>query len=213
MNNFLLIRFFALVLGLLFGLPDAAVAQTVLPDQSEASRPTQANTSLQSDNLKRLLREREELIKEYAFYNAQNSNFWGKKSKKDLLHIVDALKGIINKDTEIINEINTLNMQKQSQISSEKIKIETEKKRIESQVVDDKRVVNENFYELKSQLQNLQNLQKVKQRQINDLEESLLDAQDRNQDLQQLLAVSAVVLLGMLFFILYLRRPRPRKKR
>jgi len=158
---------------------------------------TGLNAIAQTENLNRLMRERQEIIKEYEFYNAQNSNFWGKKSKKDLLHIIDALKAIINKDSEIINEVNTLNManlKKQAEIV-------VEKKKIENQVVDDKRVVNDNFYELKNQIKAFENQQKVKQRQYNDLQERLQEAQEKNLELQKILAIGAVVLLGLLVYL------------
>ena len=64
----------------------------------------------QDDKLTTLLGEREQLILKYQFYNNQNSNFWGKKSKKDLVQIIQTLKNIINKDSEIIREINTMNL-------------------------------------------------------------------------------------------------------
>ena len=57
------------------------------------------------DNMTRLLKERDELHKAYAHYNEQNSSLFGKKSKKDLLNIINTLKEIINKDTEIIREV------------------------------------------------------------------------------------------------------------
>lgn len=57
------------------------------------------------DKMTRLLKERDELHKAYEHYNEQNSSLFGKKSKKDLLNIINTLKEIINKDTEIIREV------------------------------------------------------------------------------------------------------------
>jgi hypothetical protein len=163
----------------------------------------------QTENLNRLMRERQELIKEYEFYNSQNSNFWGKKSKKDLMHIIEALKGTINKDSEIINEIHSLNLnqqKKQAEITVEKLKIE-------NQVVGDKRVVNDNFYELKNQIQGLENRLKLKQREINGMQERIQEAQEKNLDLQKILALGAVLLLGMVVYTFTLRKKRSPQKR
>ena len=90
--------------------------------------------------LSQLLAEREKIHQEYTFLNAQNSNFWGKKSKKDLLKIIDTLKEIIRKDSEIIREVNNESLKRQAQIT-------VEKERIQNQVINDKRVVNDNFYD------------------------------------------------------------------
>jgi CRISPR/Cas system-associated endoribonuclease Cas2 len=120
----------------------------------------------QEDKLSVLLGEREQLILEYQFYNQQNSNFWGKKSKKDLLQIIQTLKNIINKDSEIIREINTASLKKRAQTQVEATKIK-------QQVVDDQRLNLENLHQLKQDLASLQNRQKVKDRQLVQLREEL----------------------------------------
>lgn len=162
----------------------------------------------QPENLKRLMREREQIIKEYEYYNAQNSNFWGKKSKKDLLHIIEALKAIINKDSEIINEVNLLNLNN----IKKQAEIVVEKKKIENAVVDDKRVVNDNFYELKNQIRTLESQQKSKQRQVNEMQERVMEAQEKNLELQKMLALGVVVLLVLVIYVFYLRGKIPVKK-
>lgn len=153
----------------------------------------------QEDNLQRLLREREALNQQYQYYNAQNSNFWGKKSKKDLLKIIDTLKEIINKDSEIIREINISSLKKQAQVT-------VERNKIQNQVIDDKLIVTDNFYELKTQLNNLQNVQKVKQREINNLQERLVAAQKYKNSSDKLLALAALVLAVLILYIFTLRR-------
>ncbi|TXK45781.1 hypothetical protein FVR03_11855, partial [Pontibacter qinzhouensis] len=59
----------------------------------------------QNERLAALMEEREQLVMEYQFYNQQNSNFWGKKSKADLMNIIETLKKIINKDSELISAV------------------------------------------------------------------------------------------------------------
>ncbi|MDB5263899.1 MAG: hypothetical protein JWQ14_3182 [Adhaeribacter sp.] len=171
------------------------------PAWAQDSVNTAPATVSPTENLNRLLRERAQMIKEYEFYNAQNSNFWGKKSKKDLLHIIDALKGVINKDSEIIREINTVSMKKQAQITVAKTQVENQKKQIEDQVVGDKQVITDNLYALKTQIGNMENQQKVKQRQMNVLEARLNDSKDKIQELQQLLGLSVLAILGLVVYI------------
>lgn len=171
------------------------------PAWAQDSVNTAPATVSPTENLNRLLRERAQMIKEYEFYNAQNSNFWGKKSKKDLLNIIDALKGVINKDSEIIREINTVSMKKQAQITVAKTQVENQKKQIEDQVVGDKQVITDNLYALKTQIGNMENQQKVKQRQMNVLEARLNDSKDKIQELQQLLGLSVLAILGLVVYI------------
>ena len=173
----------------------------------------QPATASITENLNRLLRERAQMIKEYEFYNSQNSNFWGKKSKKDLMKIIDALKGVINKDSEIIKEINMVSLKRQTQMVVAKTQAENQKKQIENQVIDDKRVVVDNLYAYKTQIQNMENQQKVKQRQMNVLEERLNDSKEKVQELQQLLGFSVVAILGLAIFAMVRGNNKSRKKR
>jgi CRISPR/Cas system-associated endoribonuclease Cas2 len=57
------------------------------------------------DNMAKLLQERDKLYEAYEHYENQNSSLFGKKSKKDLLNIINTLKEIIQKDSEIIREV------------------------------------------------------------------------------------------------------------
>ncbi|GEO06805.1 hypothetical protein AAE02nite_44690 [Adhaeribacter aerolatus] len=152
------------------------------------------------------------MIKDYEYYNAQNSNFWGKKSKKDLLNIIDVLKKVINKDSDIIREINLVNLKRQAEIKAAQAQAENQKKQIEFRAMDDKRVVSDNLYDLKAQIQSLENKQKVKQRQLNALEESLTGSKETIQKLQALLATSVVAILGLAIFA-FSRRSKKKAKR
>ncbi|KAA5547902.1 hypothetical protein [Adhaeribacter rhizoryzae] len=178
--------------------------------QDSAATQTAPNTA--TENLNRLLHERAQMIKDYEYYNAQNSNFWGKKSKKDLLNIIDVLKKVINKDSEIIREINLVNLRKQAEIKAARAQAENQKKQIEFRSIDDKRVVSDNLYALKTQIQNMENKEKVKQRQINALEESLTISKETIQKLEQLIAVSVVAILGLAIFAFTRTNKSKRKK-
>ena len=58
------------------------------------------------DPLTPLIRERDALVRQYEQASAQrNSLFGNKPSKKDLEEVVESLKGIIRKDTEIVQAV------------------------------------------------------------------------------------------------------------
>ncbi|MGV3585793.1 MAG: hypothetical protein ACO1OF_02225 [Adhaeribacter sp.] len=180
--------------------------------QAQDSVATRSAPNTATENLNRLLQERAQMIKDYEYYNAQNSNFWGKKSKKDLLNIIDVLKKVINKDSEIIREINLVNLRKQAEIKAARAQAENQKKQIEFRSIDDKRVVSDNLYALKTQIQNMENKEKVKQRQLNALEERLNKAKETIQKLEQLIAVSVVAILGLAIFAFTRTGKNKRKK-
>ena len=162
--------------------------------------------SQDSTRLTQLLQERKILYQDYVFLNAQNSNFWGKKSKNDLLKIIDTLKEIIRKDTEIIQAVNTESLRRQALVTAEKNKLQ-------NQVVDDNRVVNNNLYELKSQLNSLQNLQKVKQKQLQLATEKVQSLQNSKQNSDLMVVLCVLIILGLLYYIFSLQRRLLRKKR
>ena len=159
-----------------------------------------------STRLGSLLQERRILNQEYVYLNAQNSNFWGKKSKKDLMKIIDSLKEIIRKDSEIIREIDLESLKKQAMVT-------IEKEKLQEQVIGDKRVVNNTFYELRAQLNSLQNLQKVKQRELRMAQEqaNALKARKTNYDIMLLLCI--LIILGLLFYIYTLQHRLSSPKR
>jgi len=159
-----------------------------------------------STRLSQLLKEREKIHQEYVFLNAQNSNFWGRKSKKDLLNIIESLKAIIRKDSEIIREVNTESLKRQARIT-------VEKEKIQNQFIDDKQVVNDNFYELKSQLNSLQNLQKVKQKELRLASDKVAALENRKKNYDRMLVLSVLIILGLLFYIFSLQRRLSMKKR
>ena len=152
----------------------------------------------QEDNLNRLLSEREQLTLEYQYYNKQNNNFWGKKSKKDLLHIIETLKNIINKDSEIIREVNIQSLKKQA-------KVTVETGQVKRQVFNDQRVAMDNVYDLKRDLASMQNVLKVRQREINSLQERLQENRKKQQDTEKILAFAGGLCLVLLIYVFILR--------
>ena len=154
---------------------------------------------VQDDSLRILLSEREQLVKDYHFYNAQNSNFWGKKSKKDLLLIIETLKGIIRKDTEIINTIKTTTLRKAAAITLEQTKLS-------EKVKGDQLSVSNTMYALKTQINNLQNLDKSRQRRINELQELIEHEKTKKRTGDTIIAFTVLALLSLLVYSVNLRR-------
>jgi hypothetical protein len=153
----------------------------------------------QDDSLRVLLMQREQAVRDYQYYNEQNSNIWGKKSKKDLLRIIDTLKEIIRKDTKIINTLKTSTLSRVAEST-------VQKSRLEEQVKGDRINISNSLYELRTQLSNLQNLQKVRQRQINELQTEVNQTRQRQTTRDLLIAMAGLMILGLLLYIFNLRR-------
>lgn len=152
----------------------------------------------ENDNqLELLLKEREQLIKEYKYYNSQNSNFWGKKSKKDLLNIIGTLKRIIEKDSEIVRVINTQSIKKQAEVS-------VGSERLEKQLQGDKYAISERIHDLNRQVENLQNLNKSRQRQIQALEEQLKNVGESRFERDRITVFLALLTLAAVAYAVYL---------
>ncbi|MDN5199842.1 hypothetical protein QQ008_00670 [Fulvivirgaceae bacterium BMA10] len=75
--------------------------------------------AMQERELDQLLDERDELYEKYKVYKNKKSSFWGTQSKKDLRRIVETLKEIIAKDTEIVMAIRSENAQSNQSLKSE----------------------------------------------------------------------------------------------
>jgi CRISPR/Cas system-associated endoribonuclease Cas2 len=152
----------------------------------------------QDDEYKRLIKEREELIREYNFLNAQNSNFWGKKSKKDLLKIIDNLKAIIKKDSDIINNVQASYVKRNADLTVKTEKLQTERKA-------DTRNISDNIFEMKRQIANLEGRDQQRLRKISDLEEELKEVRSAKTE-HDLITVFAT--LAALFLLIYIIRLR-----
>ena len=151
------------------------------------------------DSLRTLLINREQLVKDYQFYNAQNSNFWGKKSKKDLLRIIDTLKEIIRKDSEIINTIKISTLRKAATLT-------VEQNKIAEQFKGDQVTVSNTIYDLKTQVANLENLQKSRQRKLTELTHLMEQEQSKRTDRDKVIALISMVLVALLLYTFNLRR-------
>lgn len=133
-----------------------------------------ASANAQEDKLTQLMNEREQLVLEYQYYNQQNSNFWGKKSKKDLLNIVETLKKIINKDTELIGAVKEASIKKIAESSVKNDRVD----RQALQALQDQRMINDRISNLQSQVAGLENQIKIKDRKVKELEAELAESEE-----------------------------------
>ncbi|MFC5270125.1 hypothetical protein [Adhaeribacter terreus] len=158
----------------------------------------------QDDEYKRLTTERQELIKEYNYLNAQNSNFWGKKSKKDLMKIIDNLKAIIQKDTEIINNVQASYVKRNADLTVKTEKMQTERKA-------DTRNISDNIFDLKRQVANLETRDQQRLRKIAELEDRVKEVKAAKTEHDIITVFATLTALFLLLYIIRLRGKLARK--
>ena len=61
-----------------------------------------------------LVRERDQLYEAYRVNSQQKSSFWGTQSKADLRRVVDVLRAIVAKDSEIVEAVRVQGVRTQS---------------------------------------------------------------------------------------------------
>ena len=154
------------------------------------------------DRVPGLIREREALIKEYEAASAQRNVFLANKpSKKDLQEVVDALKGIIRKDTEIVRALKEGELRRQASIVSEKQQAVQQATVAQS----DQSTTKERFYDLENQIANLELRDKQHAKKLREAEDAARDAQS-GRTTPQLIAVGLAALsLGLLVYVARLR--------
>ncbi|MCC5919790.1 MAG: hypothetical protein LAT68_00220 [Cyclobacteriaceae bacterium] len=114
---------------------------------------------LNEKTLEELLDARDVLYEEYKIYESTNSSFWGTKSKRDLRNIIDTLKEIIRKDTEIIKAVRVASIERQSQVNRMKGHAESRVNELESENKSLKRrlaLQQKSIREIEEQLEELQ---------------------------------------------------------
>ncbi|MCA8830401.1 hypothetical protein [Hymenobacter pini] len=194
-------RFSFLVLstGLTLG---SALAQT--PAAAPATTP---------DPLPRLIQERQQLVQGYESANAQRNAFLANKpSKKDLQEVIDALKGIIRKDTEIVRAVQEGTLRKTAAVVAE-----NQQARQQITVAQtDQTSTRERFHDLESQIANLQERDRQREKKLLDLQGTADEATQARTSRELLAAALAVLSAGLLFYVLKLRGQRsvvPAKRR
>lgn len=154
------------------------------------------------DQLPRLIQERDALMREYEEANAQRNAFLANKpSKKDLQEVIDALKGIIRKDSEIVQALRTSELRRTAGIVAEK-------RQAEQQVTvaqTDQTSTKERFYDLENQIANLELRDKQREKKLQEAQAEARDAAQGRTTPQLLAAALAAFSLGLLVYVGKLR--------
>lgn len=157
-------------------------------------------TGFAQDNMSRLLKERDQLYKAYEHYNEQNSSLFGKKSKKDLLNIINTLKEIINKDTEIIREV---------RLQSSQVKLQSTQK--ESSYVNSNREIIERIHSLNDENEKLMAQVKLKTSELYTQQESFKQQADTLNVFKIIAGILTVTVLGLVWYVRRLKVLVPQK--
>lgn len=176
-----------------------------------AQAQEQTQTPPQDEKLTSLMSEREQLILEYQYYSQQNSNFWGKQSKKDLLNIIDTLKEIIRKDSELIAAVKEASVRKIAQST-------VENQRVGKQLEQDERLINNQIADLHGQIRTLQSQIKKRDREILDLLEQLGATDEVRYGKDRVIAVMGVTAFVLFLYAVFLqirlsRKPATKKRK
>ncbi|GAB2965214.1 hypothetical protein GCM10027048_38510 [Hymenobacter coalescens] len=154
------------------------------------------------DPLPRLIQERDQLIRAYEEASAQrNALFANKPSKKDLQEVVDALKGIIRKDTEIVQALKSTELRRTATIVAQK-------RQAEQQVTvaqTDQTSTRQRFYDLENQIANLELRDKQREKKLREAEAAAQEAQQGRTTPQLLATALAALSLGLLVYVARLR--------
>ena len=160
--------------------------------------PSPEKEKAQEDKIARLMSEREQLVLEYQYLNQQNNSFWGNKSKKDLLSIVDTLKELIRKDSELIAAVKEASIKKIA-------KNTVENQRSGKQIVVDQRQINNRIQSLQNQVDGLQNQLKKRERIVKDLEIQAQEADEKRYGKDKVITILAVVSTILLLYAIILQ--------
>jgi hypothetical protein len=155
--------------------------------------------------VQRLITEREQLVLKYDYLKTQENSFWGNASKEDLIAVVEALKAILQKDSEIILAVEQEKLEARKNAAQRTAQLEAETKKLNTQVQGDKRVVTDNIYEMKTSLVYAQNLNRRLSKQITDLREELETAEDAKFEHDAIALGFFILALGLGVYIIRLR--------
>ena len=185
---------------LLFALAGSpAFAQTTAPPPADPLPP--------------LIGQREALVRQYEAANAQrNSLFGNKASKKDLEEVVATLKGIIRQDTEIVEAVKAAALRQTAAVVAEN----QQAHRQVSVATTDQTTTRQRFYDLQSQVANLQERNRQSARKLAAAQARAAEADQARTTRDGLAAGLAVLSAGLLAYVVRLRgqrRPTGRRKR
>ncbi|MCB2377111.1 hypothetical protein LGH70_05930 [Hymenobacter sp. BT635] len=164
----------------------------------------------QPDLITPLIQEREALIRQYEEASAQRNAFLANKpSKKDLQEVVDALKGIIRKDTEIVKALKESSIRRTATIVAEK----TQAERQVTVAQGDQSMTRERFYDLENQIQNLQIRDKQREKKLLEAQAAATEAEGARTSRELIAAGLAALCIALLWYIFKLRgQVRPARR-
>ena len=167
----------------------------------------------QDDPLPRLIQERQQLVSQYEAANRQRNAFLANKpSKKDLEEVVDALKGIIRKDTEIVGAVQEATLRRTAAVAAENQQV----KQQATVAQTDQSSTQQRFYDLQNQIQNLQERDRQRDKKLRDLQATAAAATSARTSRELLAVALAALSAGLLLYVLKLRgqlaKPARRRK-
>lgn len=168
-------------------------SQVQAQDSAEAKKQAQ-----QEDKIAHLMSEREQLVLEYQYLNQQNNSFWGNKSKKDLMNIIDTLKELIRKDSELIAAVKEASIKKIAATT-----VQTQ--RADKQTVVDQRQINARIKGLQDKLTGMERQLAKRERTIADLKTQLAEADEKRYGKDKVITVLAVVAAILLLYAIILQ--------
>jgi hypothetical protein len=146
-----------------------------------------------------LLEERKVLHKDYHILKGQKSSFWGSQSKNDLKNIINTLKDIINKDDEMIREINRQHL-------VEKVEVKKSANYQQTNLTLKERNLTNRLAELKRELgyANTQLYSKTKEHEK--LKRKIQSEKNENSTVERIMATFFFIIIGLVIYIIRLRK-------
>ncbi|SHM00573.1 hypothetical protein [Hymenobacter psychrotolerans] len=182
-----------------FQLP-LCIGLTLLSCSAFAQTPAAATPD--NDPLPRLIQERQQMVQQYEAAAAQRNAFLANKpSKKDLQEVIDALKGIIRKDTEIVRAVQAGTLRKTAAVVAENQQV----KQLATVAQTDQSSTRERFHDLENQIANLQERDRQRTKKLQDLQATADEATAARTSRELLAAGLAVLSAGLLVYVLKLR--------
>lgn len=176
-------------------LPVLLVCSTAGSALAQTSRPA-------DPAIPRLITERQQLVSQYEAANGQRNAFLANKpSKKDLQEVVESLKGIIRKDTELIQAVQAATLRQTAAVVAENQQV----KQLATVAQTDQSSTQQRFHDLENQLANLQERERQHAAKMRD-QQAITDAATSARTSRELLAVGLALLsAALLAYVLKLR--------
>ncbi|MBC6611474.1 hypothetical protein H8B15_11095 [Hymenobacter sp. BT507] len=168
-------------------------------------QPTPPSPTPTTDPIPRLIRERETLVRQYEAANAQRNAFLANKpSKRDLEEVVAALKGIIRKDTEIVQAVKDDALRQTAGLVAERQQVQQQASVAQS----DQSTTRERFYDLQRQIANLEERERQHQKKLAEAQSVVHEADQSRTTRDLITAALAVLSVGLLVYVGRLRGQR-----